>query len=75
MKISKRRKVFPFYEHHGNLVYIGGVQRKLKANEEDALFRVLLCRKFNPLLKSLRLLAKKAKQTNELISINENKGE
>lgn len=46
MKISKMRKVFPFYEQHGHLVYIGGVQRKLKPDEENKLFDVLLRRKF-----------------------------
>lgn len=46
MKISKMRKVYPFYEQHGHLVYIGGVQRKLRLDEEDRLFQVLLCRKF-----------------------------
>ena len=46
MKISKMRKGFPFYEQRGSLVYIGGVQRKLRLDEEDRLFQVLLHRKF-----------------------------
>ncbi|UNK05821.1 hypothetical protein MN210_03280 [Psychrobacter raelei] len=58
MKISKMRKVFPFYEQHGNLVYIGGVQRKLRPDEENLLFRVLLSRKLNRLGKQLGEAAK-----------------
>lgn len=46
MKISKMRKVYPFYEQRGSLIYIGGVQRKLKPDEENKLFDVLLRRKF-----------------------------
>ncbi|MGP5661681.1 hypothetical protein ACTXPE_04635 [Psychrobacter celer] len=46
MKTSKMRKVYPFYEQRGSLVYIGGVQRKLKPDEENKLFDVLLRRKF-----------------------------
>lgn len=46
MKISKMRKVFPFYEQRGSLIYIGGVQRKLKPEEESKLFQELLRRKF-----------------------------
>ncbi|WP_298978447.1 hypothetical protein [uncultured Psychrobacter sp.] len=53
MKISKMRKVFPFYEQRGHLVYIGGVQRKLRLDEEDRLFKVLLHRKFSRAAKAL----------------------
>ena len=52
MKISKMRKVFPFYEQHGHLVYIGGVQRKLQHSEEDRLLNVLLQRKFSKAIKA-----------------------
>lgn len=45
MKISKMRKIYPFYEQRGHLVYIGGVQRKLNLNEEHQLFNALLRRK------------------------------
>ncbi|MDN5619254.1 MAG: hypothetical protein L0G63_02065 [Psychrobacter sp.] len=47
MKISKMRKVFPFYEQRESLVYIGGVQRKLRVDEENKLLQVLLHRKFS----------------------------
>lgn len=53
MKISKMRKVYPFYEQRGSLVYIGGVQRKLKPEEEQQLFDALLRRKFKRLVKAL----------------------
>jgi len=53
MKISKMRKVFPFYEQRGHLVYIGGVQRKLKPEEENKLFQELIRRKFVRAAKAL----------------------
>lgn len=53
MKISKMRKVFPFYEQRGHLVYIGGVQRKLQLEEERKLLDVLLQRKFSRAIKAL----------------------
>ena len=53
MRFSKMRKVFPFYEQHGNLFYIGGVQRKLRPDEEDLLFQVLFHRKLNRFGKNL----------------------
>ncbi len=53
MKISKMRKVFPFYEQRGHLVYIGGVQRKLKPDEENKLFQELIRRKFVRAAKAL----------------------
>ncbi|WP_153048558.1 hypothetical protein [Psychrobacter sp. FDAARGOS_221] len=58
------RKVFPFYEQHGNLVYIGGVQRKLRLEEEDLLFRILVRRKIERFGKKLgkALQAKQPKQ-------------
>lgn len=59
-KPSKVRKKFPFYEHHGNLVYIGGVQRKLRRDEEERLFRVLLSRKVNRFGKALKQFARAA---------------
>lgn len=52
MKIRKMRKVFPFYEQRGHLVYIGGVQRKLQLEEERKLFDVLLQRKFSRIRKA-----------------------
>lgn len=68
MKISKMRKVFPFYEQHGNLVYIGGVQRKLRPDEEDLLFRVLVRRKVERFGKELGKAVKalQAKQPKQL---------
>lgn len=53
MKISKMRKVFPFYEQRGHLVCIGGVQRKLQLEEERKLLDVLLQRKFSRAIKAL----------------------
>lgn len=53
MKISKMRKVYPFYEQRGSLIYIGGVQRKLQLEEERKLLDVLLQRKFSRAIKAL----------------------
>lgn len=72
MKISKMRKVFPFYEQHGNLVYIGGVQRKLRPDEEDLLFKVLFHRKLNRFGKKLND-AVKALQSNKSVGLKADK--
>ena len=53
MKTSKMRKVYPFYEQRGSLIYIGGVQRKLKPEEENKLFQELIRRKFVRAAKAL----------------------
>lgn len=54
MNTRKRRKTFPFDEHHGNLVYIGGVQRKLRDDEESKLLKVLAYRKLNKIAQQIK---------------------